>query len=216
MLGKPQFYTGRGTFSLRVSEIRAVGIGELLARIERLRQLLDAEGLFDPRLKRPIPFLPGTIGLITGRASAAERDVDRGGPEPLARGAVRGSQHGRAGAQRRAADRRRAARAGRRPGRRRDRAGPRRRQRRGPAAVLRRDAVPGDRQRAPRRWSAPSATSRTTRCAIWSPTCARPRRPTPPSGSCPTPRPSRRWSRDLRRRSARALRNWVHREQHTA
>ena len=60
---------------LRVSEIRAVGVGELLARIDRLRQLLDAEGLFDPRLKRPIPFLPNTIGLITGRASAAERDV---------------------------------------------------------------------------------------------------------------------------------------------
>lgn len=73
--GKPNFYTARGTFSLRLSEIRAVGIGELLARIERLRRLLDAEGLFDPRLKRPLPFLPGTIGLITGRASAAERDV---------------------------------------------------------------------------------------------------------------------------------------------
>jgi exodeoxyribonuclease VII large subunit len=73
--GKPTFYTGRGTFSLRLSEIRAVGVGELLARIERLRRLLDAEGLFDPRLKRPIPFLPNTIGLITGRASAAERDV---------------------------------------------------------------------------------------------------------------------------------------------
>jgi exodeoxyribonuclease VII large subunit len=73
--GKPNFYTGRGTFSLRVNEIRAVGLGELLARIDRLRRLLDAEGLFDPRLKRPIPFLPNTIGLITGRASAAERDV---------------------------------------------------------------------------------------------------------------------------------------------
>ena len=73
--GKPSFYTGRGTFSLRVSEIRAVGVGELLARIDRLRRLLDAEGLFDPRLKRPIPFLPNMIGLITGRASAAERDV---------------------------------------------------------------------------------------------------------------------------------------------
>src|SRR5689334_24305310 len=73
--GKPSFYTGRGTFSLRLSEIRAVGVGELLARIDRLRQLLDAEGLFDPRLKRPIPFLPNRIGLITGRASAAERDV---------------------------------------------------------------------------------------------------------------------------------------------
>ena len=75
VLGKPQFYTRNGSFCLRISEIRAVGIGELLARIVRLRKLLDAEGLFDPRLKRPIPFLPNTIGLITGRASAAERDV---------------------------------------------------------------------------------------------------------------------------------------------
>ncbi|MDT5113314.1 MAG: exodeoxyribonuclease large subunit [Mycobacterium sp.] len=75
MLGKPQFYTRNGSFSLRISEIRAIGIGELLARIDRLRRLLAAEGLFDPRLKRPIPFLPKTIGLITGRASAAERDV---------------------------------------------------------------------------------------------------------------------------------------------
>ncbi|MEE6137351.1 exodeoxyribonuclease VII large subunit [Mycobacterium sp. 050128] len=89
--GKPSFYTGRGTFSLRLSEIRAVGVGELLARIERLRRLLDAEGLFDPRLKRPIPFLPNMIGLITGRASAAERDVTTvaGARWPAVRFAVR-------------------------------------------------------------------------------------------------------------------------------
>ena len=73
--GKPTFYVGRGTLSLRVDEIRTVGIGELLARIERLRRLLAAEGLFDPKRKRPLPFLPRTIGLITGRASAAEHDV---------------------------------------------------------------------------------------------------------------------------------------------
>lgn len=73
--GSPDFYPGRGTFSLRITEIRAVGIGELLARLERLRRLLEAEGLFDPRRKRALPFLPGTVGLITGRASAAERDV---------------------------------------------------------------------------------------------------------------------------------------------
>ncbi|HET7667093.1 MAG TPA: exodeoxyribonuclease VII large subunit [Mycobacterium sp.] len=75
MHGKPQFYTRNGSFSLRISEIRAVGLGELLARIERLRRLLDAEGLFDKRLKRPLPFLPAAVGLITGRASAAEHDV---------------------------------------------------------------------------------------------------------------------------------------------
>jgi exodeoxyribonuclease VII large subunit len=52
-----------------------VGLGELLARLEALRTLLAAEGLFAADRKRPLPFLPRTIGLITGRASAAERDV---------------------------------------------------------------------------------------------------------------------------------------------
>jgi exodeoxyribonuclease VII large subunit len=73
--GKPSFFLGRGTLSLRVDEIRAVGIGELLARIERLRKLLAAEGLFDVARKRRPPFLPRCIGLITGRGSAAEHDV---------------------------------------------------------------------------------------------------------------------------------------------
>ena len=73
--GSPTFFAGRGTFSLKVDAIRPVGVGELLVRIERLRQLLGAEGLFDPRLKRPLPFLPRAVGLVTGRASAAERDV---------------------------------------------------------------------------------------------------------------------------------------------
>jgi exodeoxyribonuclease VII large subunit len=72
---KPSFFFGRGTISLRADQIRAVGVGELLARIERLRKLLAAEGLFSPQRKRPIPFLPKGVGLITGRASAAERDV---------------------------------------------------------------------------------------------------------------------------------------------
>ncbi|GAB84403.1 exodeoxyribonuclease VII large subunit [Gordonia rubripertincta] len=75
VLGRPSYFTGRGTVSLRVSDIRPVGVGELLLRIERLRQLLAAEGLFDARLKRPLPFLPRSIGLISGRASAAQRDV---------------------------------------------------------------------------------------------------------------------------------------------
>ena len=73
--GKPSFFLGRGTLSLRVDDIRAVGIGELLARIERLRRLLAAEGLFDAARKRRPPFLPRCIGLVTGRASAAEHDV---------------------------------------------------------------------------------------------------------------------------------------------
>nr|WP_244409075.1 exodeoxyribonuclease VII large subunit [Stackebrandtia nassauensis] len=73
--GKPDWYPGRGTLSLRATEIRQVGLGELLARLEKLKKLLAAEGLFAPERKRPLPFLPRRIGLITGRASAAERDV---------------------------------------------------------------------------------------------------------------------------------------------
>ncbi len=72
---KPSYYPTNGTLSLSASDIRPVGLGELLARIERRRQLLAAEGLFAAELKRPLPFLPGTIGLITGERSAAERDV---------------------------------------------------------------------------------------------------------------------------------------------
>ena len=72
---KPDFYPARGTLSLRADEIRQVGLGELLARLEKLKKLLAAEGLFDRSRKRRLPFLPTRIGLITGRASAAERDV---------------------------------------------------------------------------------------------------------------------------------------------
>jgi exodeoxyribonuclease VII large subunit len=72
---KPEFYPARGTLSLRADEIRQVGLGELLARLERLKKLLAAEGLFARERKRRLPFLPQRIGLITGRASAAERDV---------------------------------------------------------------------------------------------------------------------------------------------
>jgi len=89
--GKPQFDPRRGSFSLRLSQIRAVGLGELLARIERLRRLLEAEGLFDPRLKRPLPFLPNQVGLITGRGGAAEHDVTTvaAGRWPAVRFAIR-------------------------------------------------------------------------------------------------------------------------------
>ncbi|GAB3086839.1 exodeoxyribonuclease VII large subunit [Corynebacterium aquatimens] len=73
--GKPAFYAARGKFSLWVTDIRRVGEGELLARIEGLRKQLAAEGLFDESRKKPLPYLPRMIGLITGRGSAAERDV---------------------------------------------------------------------------------------------------------------------------------------------
>lgn len=72
---KVDYYVPRGTLSLSAREIRPVGVGELLARIEQRRQLLAAEGLFDTAKKRTLPFLPRRVGLIVGRDSAAERDV---------------------------------------------------------------------------------------------------------------------------------------------
>ena len=75
MHARPSYYANRGTLSLAAREIRMVGLGELLARLERRRQLLAAEGLFAPALKRRLPFLPSRVGLVTAPGSAAERDV---------------------------------------------------------------------------------------------------------------------------------------------
>jgi len=72
---KPSFWEATGSFSLDIREIRPQGEGELLAQLENRRRALAAEGLFDPRLKRPLPFLPRAIGLVTGKDSDAERDV---------------------------------------------------------------------------------------------------------------------------------------------
>jgi exodeoxyribonuclease VII large subunit len=72
---KPDFYVARGSLTMTAYDIRPVGVGALLARIETLRATLAAEGLFAAERKKPLPFLPRTVGLVTGRGSAAERDV---------------------------------------------------------------------------------------------------------------------------------------------
>ena len=72
---KVNFYLPTGRLSLNAREIRQIGIGELLARLEALKKLLASEGLFAAERKKPLPFLPRKIGLICGRASAAEKDV---------------------------------------------------------------------------------------------------------------------------------------------
>jgi exodeoxyribonuclease VII large subunit len=73
--GKFEFYPARGSLNFKVDEVHPVGIGELLARLERLRRLLAAEGLTARERKRGLPFLPRVVGLVTGRNSAAESDV---------------------------------------------------------------------------------------------------------------------------------------------
>lgn len=75
VFAKPEFWPGRGDLSLVATDIRPVGVGALLARLEQLRSVLAAEGLFAAERKQPLPLLPATVGLITGRGSAAERDV---------------------------------------------------------------------------------------------------------------------------------------------
>ncbi|UIJ36213.1 exodeoxyribonuclease VII large subunit [Allobranchiibius sp. GilTou73] len=72
---KPTFWTKRGSLHLDARQMRPVGVGDLLLRLEHLKQLLRSEGLFDVSRKRPLPFLPRRVGLICGRASAAEKDV---------------------------------------------------------------------------------------------------------------------------------------------
>jgi exodeoxyribonuclease VII large subunit len=71
----PDFWERSGKTSMDVLAIRKVGLGELLERIERLRQQLIKEGLTLAERKQPLPFLPNLIGLITGANSDAEKDV---------------------------------------------------------------------------------------------------------------------------------------------
>ena len=72
---KPTWWTKNGSLSFNISEIRQVGVGELMARLEALKNLLAEEGLFDLDRKRPLPFLPNVVGLICGRNSDAGKDV---------------------------------------------------------------------------------------------------------------------------------------------
>jgi len=72
---KPTVWLKSGRLSYECLDLRPTGEGQLLAQIEHLKRLLQAEGLFNPALKRRLPMLPRGIGLITAKGSAAERDV---------------------------------------------------------------------------------------------------------------------------------------------
>jgi exodeoxyribonuclease VII large subunit len=75
VFGRPELFEARGDFRLRALSIERFGIGEHLARLERLKRALAADGLFDAARKRPLPRLPRRIGLVTGNDAAAKRDV---------------------------------------------------------------------------------------------------------------------------------------------
>lgn len=76
-LVKPNFWVKGGSLTVQVFDVSHVGLGELLERLERLRKQLQSEGLFALERKKPLPFLPGLVGLVTGRDSDAEKDVIR-------------------------------------------------------------------------------------------------------------------------------------------
>ncbi len=72
---KPSWFTKNGSLTLSAKEIRQVGVGELLARLEALKEKLALEGLFSADRKIALPRLPHTVGLICGRNTDAEKDV---------------------------------------------------------------------------------------------------------------------------------------------
>src|SRR6516225_8649590 len=75
VFGRPELYEQRGEFKLRALSIERFGVGAHLASLERLKAALAAEGLFSDARKRPLPFLPRRIGVVTGNDAAAKRDV---------------------------------------------------------------------------------------------------------------------------------------------
>ena len=77
LLAKPSWWVKGGTLSMQVYDMKHVGLGDLLERLERLRRQLAAEGLFDVDRKQRLPFLPAVVGLVTARDSDAEQDVLR-------------------------------------------------------------------------------------------------------------------------------------------
>ena len=74
VFGRPELYEARGVFQLRALSIEPLGLGAILAGLERLKRKLAAEGLFAPERKRPLPLLPRRIGVLTGNEAAAKRD----------------------------------------------------------------------------------------------------------------------------------------------
>jgi exodeoxyribonuclease VII large subunit len=74
VFGRPELFAARGAFRLRALSVEPLGLGALLAGIERLKRKLAAEGLFDPARKRRLPVFPRRIALVTGNEAAAKRD----------------------------------------------------------------------------------------------------------------------------------------------
>ena len=75
--GSASLYAATGSFQIYAEAIERQGVGELYLRFEALKRRLNAEGLFDPALKRELPMLPRTLGVVTSRTGAVLRDIVR-------------------------------------------------------------------------------------------------------------------------------------------
>ena len=73
VFGRPELFEAKGDFRMRALSIERFGLGDHLAALERLKKKLAAEGVFER--KRPLPFLPRRVGVITGNDAAAKQDI---------------------------------------------------------------------------------------------------------------------------------------------
>src|SRR3984893_13487143 len=73
--GKVTTYPGKSTYQIIVESLEPAGVGALMALVEARRRKLAAEGLFDEARKRPLPFLPACIGVVTSPTGAVIRDI---------------------------------------------------------------------------------------------------------------------------------------------
>lgn len=74
-IGKMTTYPGRSNYQLIVEHMEPAGVGALMALLEQRKKALAAEGLFDPARKRPLPFMPQVIGVVTSPTGAVIRDI---------------------------------------------------------------------------------------------------------------------------------------------
>ena len=73
--GKITTYPGKSSYQIVVERMEPAGVGALMALLEKRRKMLEEEGLFDPKRKKPLPFLPRVIGVITSPTGAVIRDI---------------------------------------------------------------------------------------------------------------------------------------------
>ena len=73
--GKLTTFGSQSKYQLTVEDLRPAGVGALMAMLEKRKKMLAAEGLFDPERRRPLPYLPEVIGVVTSPSGAVIRDI---------------------------------------------------------------------------------------------------------------------------------------------